>query len=154
MPDYKKNNRFGGKPNRSFGPRRDSGRGFLERERYDAECSSCHKECQVPFRPNGKKPVFCSDCFKRDGDRPARSGEWKPARSFARPDAPAPDRRIDDLARKLDSVQAALERLTAALEGANRAEALARTVRDHAPAEALAKAPKKTKKPAKRPAKV
>ena len=147
MSDHQKHNRFGGKPNRSFGPRRDSGRGPEQNERYDAECSSCHKICQVPFRPNGKKPVYCSDCYKRESDRPAHSGDWKPARSFARPDAP--DRRIDDLARKLDGVQAALERLTAAFENINRAEALTRVAREHAPAEAHAKAPKKTKERAK-----
>ncbi len=32
-------------------------------EKYLAICNECHKECEVPFRPNGKKPVYCSDCF-------------------------------------------------------------------------------------------
>lgn len=36
---------------------------------YDAVCAECGKACQVPFRPSGDKPVYCSDCFsqKRGG---------------------------------------------------------------------------------------
>lgn len=36
---------------------------------YDATCAECGKNCQVPFRPSGDKPVYCSDCFaqKRGG---------------------------------------------------------------------------------------
>ncbi len=29
---------------------------------YPTTCSKCGKNCEVPFRPNGKKPVFCSSC--------------------------------------------------------------------------------------------
>lgn len=35
------------------------------REMFSATCSSCGREAQVPFRPNGSKPVYCSDCFQR-----------------------------------------------------------------------------------------
>jgi CxxC-x17-CxxC domain-containing protein len=30
---------------------------------FSATCSSCGREAQVPFRPSGTKPVYCSDCF-------------------------------------------------------------------------------------------
>lgn len=33
------------------------------RELFTATCSSCGREAQVPFRPNGSKPVYCNDCF-------------------------------------------------------------------------------------------
>jgi CxxC-x17-CxxC domain-containing protein len=33
------------------------------REMFSATCASCGREAQVPFRPNGMKPVYCSDCF-------------------------------------------------------------------------------------------
>ncbi len=33
------------------------------REMFSATCASCGREAQVPFRPNGTKPVYCSDCF-------------------------------------------------------------------------------------------
>ena len=34
------------------------------REMYDATCARCDKETQVPFRPTGARPVYCSDCFR------------------------------------------------------------------------------------------
>jgi len=33
------------------------------REMFSATCATCGREAQVPFRPNGSKPVYCSDCF-------------------------------------------------------------------------------------------
>ena len=73
-------NRFGGE-RRSFGGR-DSGRGGFERrtEMHDATCSKCGKECQVPFKPSGSKPVLCSDCFRQSG-----SGNSFSPRSYERP---------------------------------------------------------------------
>ncbi len=53
------------------------------REMFSAVCSQCGKDCQVPFRPTGEKPVYCSDCYEKLGnnsnswsykdDRPQRS---------------------------------------------------------------------------------
>ncbi len=34
------------------------------REMFEATCSNCGKEAQVPFRPTSGKPVYCSDCFR------------------------------------------------------------------------------------------
>ena len=48
---------------------RDSGRPMM----HDAVCSECGKDCQVPFRPTGNRPIFCSNCFKRDEDGGAPS---------------------------------------------------------------------------------
>jgi len=45
--------------------RRDSGRPSL----HNAVCDECGKDCQVPFRPSGDKPIYCSDCFKKKGGR-------------------------------------------------------------------------------------
>ena len=44
------------------------------REMFSATCSSCGNACQVPFQPNGSKPVYCSDCFKGQGGGGSRSG--------------------------------------------------------------------------------
>jgi CxxC-x17-CxxC domain-containing protein len=41
----------------------DSGYSRAPREMFSATCSSCGREARVPFRPNGSKPVYCSDCF-------------------------------------------------------------------------------------------
>lgn len=35
---------------------------------YDAICDDCGKECQVPFKPTGSKPIYCSRCFEKHDD--------------------------------------------------------------------------------------
>ncbi len=30
-------------------------------------CSNCGKDCEVPFKPTGSRPVFCSECFEKKG---------------------------------------------------------------------------------------
>jgi len=70
--------RFGGRSG-GFGGRggfrdRDSGRyeGSERRplEMHEATCAKCGKQCQVPFKPTGDKPVYCSDCFRQtEGSR-------------------------------------------------------------------------------------
>lgn len=64
MPNFNRDsNRFGKREfgNRGFGGGRDGDRPQM----HDAVCSECGDSCEVPFKPNGKKPVFCRDCFKR-----------------------------------------------------------------------------------------
>lgn len=38
-------------------------------------CSKCGKECEVPFKPTGSKPVFCRDCFREQGGAEPRRSE-------------------------------------------------------------------------------
>lgn len=57
-----KANREGG----SYGGGGRSSGGFgATREMHDVTCSSCGTQTQVPFKPNGSKPVYCRDCFRR-----------------------------------------------------------------------------------------
>ena len=30
---------------------------------YDVVCSQCGAKCQVPFKPDGVRPVYCNDCW-------------------------------------------------------------------------------------------
>ncbi len=32
---------------------------------HPATCSACGASCEVPFIPNGKKPILCRNCFKK-----------------------------------------------------------------------------------------
>lgn len=41
---------------------------------HKTTCSNCGKECEVPFRPTGEKPVYCSDCFRKMGPGDAPKG--------------------------------------------------------------------------------
>ena len=83
MGDYNNRGRSGG-PRRSF----DS-RGSDRPQMHRATCSNCGKECEVPFRPNGSKPVLCSDCFKNGGGPERRNdrNERNDSRNFSRPNS-------------------------------------------------------------------
>ena len=37
------------------------------REMHTMICAECGNEATVPFRPRGDRPVYCSDCFSRQG---------------------------------------------------------------------------------------
>jgi CxxC-x17-CxxC domain-containing protein len=69
--------RFGGRSDdrrgggRSFGGGRGGfggGRDRRSMDMCDAVCAKCGKDCKVPFKPTGDKPVFCSDCFEKQGN--------------------------------------------------------------------------------------
>ncbi len=50
------------------GPRGGGGRppgGGGPREFFPAICAECGKEAQLPFKPRGDRPVYCSDCFAK-----------------------------------------------------------------------------------------
>ncbi len=119
MKDFKRSGGFR-KPSFDRGPRRDFSAG--PKEMFDATCSHCGKRCEVPFRPNGKKPVYCRDCFNTN--RTDQGGEQ---RSFAprsearpeprfeqKPEAQGPNLRtqIDTLNQKLDKLTRMVETLT------------------------------------------
>jgi CxxC-x17-CxxC domain-containing protein len=75
-----------------FGKKRDSGNSrfenrsfdrpsFRDKQMFDAVCDKCGEDCEVPFRPTGDKPVFCSDCFgkgeKGGGNNAGSSDNYK-----------------------------------------------------------------------------
>ncbi len=76
------NDRFEERPRRrdDFEDRGDSRRSERRPplEMHDVVCAKCGKDCQVPFKPTTDKPVFCSDCFKKNdsprNDRGSGSG--------------------------------------------------------------------------------
>lgn len=63
MSNFNRNN------NRNFGDRNS------DRQMFSAICSKCGKSCELPFRPTGSRPVFCSQCFEDNGGGSARNYE-------------------------------------------------------------------------------
>lgn len=98
---------------------------------HDAVCNACNKACQVPFEPNGRKPVYCRDCFipKESGaDRAPRTFDKNSSNRFAdhdrkgRSSYPRPEvraaaasqgieRQIAELTARVDSLTRAVEKL-------------------------------------------
>ncbi len=53
---------------------------------HKAICTECNKDCEVPFRPTGDKPVLCQNCFssKKDSYAGGRdSYDKSPSKSFS-----------------------------------------------------------------------
>lgn len=47
---------------------------------HAAICAECGKDCEVPFKPTGDKPVYCSTCFgQRDGSGGSSRFEKRPS---------------------------------------------------------------------------
>ena len=64
--------------NRRFGDR-DSGRPLMM---HKAICSECGKECELPFKPTGDKPVFCTNCFRNKANSNSSSGRDSKKKSY------------------------------------------------------------------------
>lgn len=116
--DFKKkrfgNDRGGYKPG---GFKRDERRGGGDwKPMFPATCATCGTSCEVPFKPNGRKPVLCSNCFKKDGpsdDRPSYGGDRERPMRSERPTYSAPGEgniaaQLKDINDKLDAIIDAL----------------------------------------------
>jgi len=121
--------RFGG-GNRSGGSRFGSDRGPVTM--HKATCSDCGNACEVPFRPTGEKPIFCSDCFsaKRGGEAPRAprggsfGGDRAPRRDFSpsynsapRGDSSTSSLQASDVKKQLEFLGMKIDRLTKLVEG-------------------------------------
>jgi len=63
---YRNNrNRSGSKPyNRSGNRGRSSGYSQRPVELHKVTCSQCGEETEVPFKPDGTRPVYCRECYQ------------------------------------------------------------------------------------------
>ena len=113
MGDYNRDRYGGGGRGFGGGFRGRSSGGFgRDRDRrpvemHDAICDKCKKECQVPFRPSGDKPVLCSDCFRESGGGSRGSGSSSGISS----------EQFNQLNAKLDKIIEILDSLEMDIEG-------------------------------------
>ncbi len=35
-----------------------------ERQMHKVNCDECGKETEVPFKPTGRKPIYCRECYE------------------------------------------------------------------------------------------
>ncbi|MBI2410789.1 MAG: hypothetical protein HYV32_02780 [Candidatus Kerfeldbacteria bacterium] len=85
--------------------KKDSRKQPFDHQLYEATCESCGKTCGVPFKPNGKKPVYCSLCFKKGKREELQSAYGK--NTFQKPSLSTSDSyktAFDELNRKLDKI--------------------------------------------------
>lgn len=80
------------------------------REMFDAVCSNCGKNCQIPFQPKTDKPIYCSDCFEEmGGNEKRRSDRRSGRREFNRRDPGGID--VKEFGRLVKSVEAMSSKL-------------------------------------------
>lgn len=119
MNDFKKRNKFGGgeKGDRRGGNsgKRDFNRSHFGGDRavelFSATCAGCGVSCQVPFRPNGKKPVYCKGCFDRNnGDErsPRREQFERPSYRSDMSHAPQSSE-LQEIKRNIDALHAKVD---------------------------------------------
>ena len=139
MAEFRKSGGFGGGNRGGF--RKDGGRGgfrgkpdfkhgggfdSFNKEMFSATCATCNKQCEVPFRPNGEKPVYCRDCFRNVQGKPESNFNNRDDRGdrnrgegrFPKPQATAPatfvqnrDTRIDDIKNYAQEISSKLDLL-------------------------------------------
>ena len=153
-------NKFGG--GRSGGDRRGG-----RIELFPAVCAECKKNCEVPFRPTGDKPVYCRDCFGKQRQIPGRNsnGADGPRPDFQKTAMPQREQQpeyakpqnndgINALKRQLDSLESKVNRVLELMSKKSEAPALVAPIVKVAPEVAKtikAKAPvRKAAKKAKR----
>ncbi len=51
-----------------------------DRPMFKVTCSECGQESEVPFQPDGKRPVYCRDCYQKH--KPKRSFSGRGNRSW------------------------------------------------------------------------
>lgn len=82
----------GGSRGRDFGEINTWKRGGDRDDRpqmHSATCAECNERCEVPFKPTGSKPVYCSNCFRKDDDRSFDRPRSFDRRSDSRSEKPA-----------------------------------------------------------------
>lgn len=86
------------------------------RPMHKANCAECKRNCEVPFKPTGSKPVLCRDCFS------VAKGSGEP-RGFKNANKPHPapqtsfeERQLRDLKSQLESLHLKTDSLVRAVK--------------------------------------
>ena len=90
---------------RDFGRGRDDrgGRDLGRPGMHKATCEDCGKNCEVPFKPSGSKPVYCSNCFEK-GDAAPRSAGLGKGSSLSLRKPSGSGENMSDINAKLDKI--------------------------------------------------
>ncbi len=59
-----------------------------EGKMFETRCASCGKITSVPFEPDGKRPVYCKECFEKSRPRADQPRAPKQQPEIRRPEAP------------------------------------------------------------------
>ncbi len=109
MPFFNKKSSGGFKTSFKPGFKPNDGK-FKGDRKFSATCSNCQMICEVPFKPNGSKPVFCNNCFRTDGGA-TRSSEKPVYRSTPQIGNSDIEKQLLAIHIKLDLILAAISKV-------------------------------------------
>ncbi|NHJ33773.1 MAG: hypothetical protein FK732_13015 [Asgard group archaeon] len=81
------------------------------RKMQKSVCAECGKNCEVPFRPTGVRPVYCTECWIKR--RPPRTEDRRRRENRERRPSPAPENVDLQILGELKRIRKALEKKTA-----------------------------------------
>lgn len=96
---------------------RGGGRGGFGGERrrplemHEVTCDKCGKQCEVPFKPTGDKPVYCSECFEKNDSGRSSSSRFSPRGSGSAAPAGMSPEQFKQISVKLDKILQVLQDL-------------------------------------------
>ncbi len=81
---------------------------------FEAKCTSCGKDCSVPFKPATNKPVYCRECFAKHRSTPKNApirgpSGFEPKQAWAR-------RRDNGQVQKVNAHDKPLQKFSHAIE--------------------------------------
>ena len=83
---------------------------------HKANCAECKRNCEVPFKPNGKKPVYCKDCHN-EAQGKGEPREFKKKTAFEeRPKSSIEERHLKDLKSDIESLHLKVDSLARSLK--------------------------------------
>jgi DNA-directed RNA polymerase len=131
--------------------KQSGGRGFNKggfggnRQMHKVICSECGMDCEVPFKPTGEKPVYCSNCFdKKGGSR----GDRRSGGNFGGSTAGGNQNKeqLEKIVLKLDQILEVLKGSTPAVKSPIKKEVKEKKITKAPAKKAVKKTTKKTAK--------
>jgi len=108
-------------PRPSFGGRDNRGGST---ELFSTVCADCGNKCEVPFKPNGTKPVYCRECFGNKGGRDAGTftkKDWSDHRA-QKPSFEQSNRAPENYKKEFEILHSKIDKLTYMVEQHSKAK--------------------------------
>ena len=106
--------KFGRKRPESADRRESRGPSHDKRTAHEVTCDKCGKSCEVPFKPTKGKPVYCSNCFRKE-DSPRQesgSGYGSYKRKFrSRDESSESNQESDKFSTEFEQINAKLDKI-------------------------------------------
>lgn len=99
---------------RGFGRDNRSGGSSEYKQSFRVTCDKCAKSCEVPFKPTGNKPVYCSDCFRKNEKKSTKYDDFNEFDRIEKTKSPS-NQSNDLLLKRLDAIEEKIDKILESL---------------------------------------